>query len=775
MTRLSILLLLLTLVTPFLASALTTTGLIGYMTMNDTSGDIRDIVSNVSLKATTLGYSNSGVAGTSLNFSGGFATNTSDQFSKYIGGVGNVNGNITVNMWVKLNAEIGATAYVFWSLSNGTTKRSFFPLYQYNSGTRRLGVELDKNGVSGDAVYQNVVLGTANWYMITVTKSDANMTIYLNGTYWASMNTTMTANGSAATNNGLYIGKREDNYGQSNTDIDEMSFWNYAMNSSTIEELYANGSGIFYPYNVTVPPAIPQFYTVSTVQVPNDINSTSIEGLTINASIIGNTSNTSTSTLAFKIHTTLSSNCPVIYQKTCEVTNDAYRSFPMTKINNSYYTIFLEALDYLPGVYPYNESIIEDTPHTNYSLYLNNYMRWLLTNFSVNTTQFFISLEFAAINQSTNAMGIYYCNSSYTTGNPVTSSNCELVDSFIPLNLSQHFHNFSSHWTIPITISTVTKTQNSSFIFLSSGNINNGWKFGYVTNPAYDNTSFQIGSYNSWTATSNIFDVHIHNFFANDYFSYYVTFNENGSGNTSSIVYDFYNITHYPPSAPIMLTPACSEQFTLGNEKSSIYFSWTNSTSLNNFSIFYNLDILTLLADYPLVTLLNVTNYNYTNLTSSVLNEGTYFLKITACDNLGFCDAATSCDFTVCVNDWTRTSQPCVVEARLVTYYDAHSCNQALDVPLDNGTYEVCTSIQQIKFTLQDDYLILIILAFFYLVSTACAITIHEAFFGLDALLIGCMWITFIAYDYPQILFFVTPFLVLVHVGMWILVSRAKR
>jgi hypothetical protein len=97
------------------------------------------------------------------------------------------------------------------------------------------------------------------------------------------------------------------------------------------------------------------------------------------------------------------------------------------------------------------------------------------------------------------------------------------------------------------------------------------------------------------------------------------------------------------------------------------------------------------------------------------------------------------------------------------------------NIPATNGTYIDCTTITYVSPDLDEDLIILLVLFFFIIISTICAITVHEAFFGLNALLTALIFTVFIVYDYPEILLYASLFIIIAFSVMWVIIQRAKR
>jgi parallel beta-helix repeat protein len=126
-----------------------------------------------------------------------------------------------------------------------------------------------------------------------------------------------------------------------------------------------------------------------------------------------------------------------------------------------------------------------------------------------------------------------------------------------------------------------------------------------------------------------------------------------------------------------------------------------------------------------------------------------------------------------CIENWIKDVNPCINTVRLISYHDTSLCNSLNNLPSDNSTNEYCNITQQTVY--DESILILGILAFFILVALVCAIFVHEAFFGLTALLFGLVMSIFIYYDYPQILTYVCIFMILMFSVMWIVVHKVRR
>lgn len=472
----------------------------------------------------------------------------------------------------------------------------------------------------------------------------------------------------------------------------------YASTSAFTMYIYGLNETIIFP-NIT--------YTITNNASQNNI-STSKLNLTIESKINSsvNISVNTTSYLYYKINTTLNNGCAIFEQNIC-VNNGSYNSINMSYINNSHFIKTLYDNILFPAYYPFNFNYIDNTPHSNYTLYSGNNILFNVTNFST-SLNYTLNLEFNAQNKTSvvSSLLIYYCNSSYISnvGNPSLRNSCELIDSFSAENYN-HLHNNSKHHIVPVVISNVTKTQQSYFIFVGFSNILNGWNVEYVTNSSYNNASFREGNFNAFdlavTQTNKIFDMHLHPFAAtsSDFFSYYTIFNDNGIETTSSTNTLYYGISFNKVSASDFLIPFCNGsissviQYTLGSI-SNIPVKWTIATSQSGTTINYNLSITDSLGN-DLYAVYYGLDTNYTinsSMWNSLLIANDYKLKIYSTDSLGTDNGLLQCLFNICENNYQPTINPCISNTQLLSYYDANNCNEQIlaSFPTDNNTYISC-------------------------------------------------------------------------------------
>lgn len=459
---------------------------------------------------------------------------------------------------------------------------------------------------------------------------------------------------------------------------------------------------------VTAPQPAPN-YIINNTQTPHDINASVME-ININSSITYNNTiynylNDSYMELNKLLYTSMNGNCAIFEGQYGCTSGNIYTHQNMSKINNTYFWSHLDDYDIYPAYYPFRESYIRNTPQLSYSVYANNYVKFNIYNFSIQASQYFITLEFGAINKtgSSVAMAILYCNSSYTSGQPLTSPYCEVVDSFVPTTMFTHVHNYSNHQVVPVLINNITKTQTSYFIFLASGNQANGWNFSYVTNTSYNNISFNVGNGITWSNTTNIFNIHVHAYNTNDYMKYNTSYYINNTRTDSNFIIDYYNATPFAPSLPVFFNPECNQKIIIASGfNTTIFFNWSRITQINGDSFTHNISIRkgSTVKQITLISCVGSCDTQSSNYSSTLpytsLSAGVWFPYSIVTDTVnGLRDEGSNfCGFELCESAWSKRLQPCTSGVKLIDYFDSNNCNDTmfLNFPADNNTYENCTS-----------------------------------------------------------------------------------
>jgi hypothetical protein len=295
-----------------------------------------------------------------------------------------------------------------------------------------------------------------------------------------------------------------------------------------------------------------------------------------------------------------------------------------------------------PGTYNFNELYSENTTHSSATLSnTNQYVSMQFYNVSATNQYAFFEVMWNNSQTNSGSGRIYYCNSSYSTGDPASSLYCTLIATQIANQPYNHTHTpNSSHRVYIIPLNGTTGKMNSISVtstsyFLLRG-ANNGWRYYYIANTSRAN-AYQTSSNNgaSWTPQTFTIDAHIHQFTGNDSLNYYL----NVSNTTSAIRSDLYQLAGLPPSEPQVITPT-NTTYASG---STINISYEQSYSPNGYAIsHYNISLF-----YPNYTFVKVLTANNSLALSyawdtAATADGEYIVGVYAYDNLSQSSVAYS-------------------------------------------------------------------------------------------------------------------------------------
>lgn len=220
------------------AFAISNTGLKGYWTLNETSGNPADISGqNVSATATSIIYNQSGMLGKDFNFYqpstyGKVDLNASNywtpaNFTWCFWGRKTANENDTYWFIVKSKASIGGYADLSYAIDYGWGLATQLQLYIGST---------EKNVSFG-----NVPIN--EWHYYCASFDGAKGYAWLDGV----LKTPTVASGSVnATTGALRFGTRPDNYTGLKGSMDEVSFWDRNLSGQDVADLYNAGVGTTY-------------------------------------------------------------------------------------------------------------------------------------------------------------------------------------------------------------------------------------------------------------------------------------------------------------------------------------------------------------------------------------------------------------------------------------------------------------------------------------------------------------------------------------------------
>ena len=328
-----------------------------------------------------------------------------------------------------------------------------------------------------------------------------------------------------------------------------------------------------------------------------------------------------------------------------------YASITSQSVSNNTatnWTILVDDDDVYPGDFNLPHDTFEDNGHKAYALNGNNVeIKQNILNVS-NKTRYNILEVMANASPTATSLRVYYCNSTYSTGQLGSTSNCVNFYNWLgPTYNHTHTVN-SSHIVVPFSIQNgelngVKVTANSSFVFRGRAG-GNAWNAWYLAG-----AQARVGSYlrvstndNTWADLNGTLDMHIHQFNGTEAFWF-----QGYAGNLSNVqIYgiertDTLNETYVKPTAPTPITsPVSGGTYVIGTPMNINYSSSYSPIGYN--IVKYN------------VTLINAgTNtYNRTIVADNYLNLSTTWTP----DVAGYNISGVGGQFRICVWVWDNTS-----------------------------------------------------------------------------------------------------------------------
>jgi hypothetical protein len=405
-------------------------------------------------------------------------------------------------------------------------------------------------------------------------------------------------------------------------------------------------------------------------QVPADINITNAinSPVKITYNVTGTNLNTSTIKLFFKANST-TDNTMFWLNGTALAGyfDDSFSLTPRTNVSTNYTWTLLDNEIY-PGTYNTGPVSIDNKVHTKVTLGSQN--NYVLTEFyNVSGTKQWGYYEIMANSTvGANPSSVYYCNSTYTTGDVSLNANCALISTRTATSAFDHCHtNASCHIgfqfainTTAQTIGSVKVTSTSYFVFGKSKDWNY-FTIAGIVRPSMQKTTVNKGL--TWTVNNAIIvDTHLHQFdnSENQTFHYYVCANDTAGNETcSSVRTDLMELGELPPSSPNVYSPAEDEIFITG---AVIDINYTQSISPNGYSIsFYNISLLN--SDFTFNKTIytnNSLNLTYAWNTIGVWN-GSFVIRVEAKDVLNQASMGYSGVFNITL------SAACTINVTYVT------------------------------------------------------------------------------------------------------------
>jgi hypothetical protein len=295
-----------------------------------------------------------------------------------------------------------------------------------------------------------------------------------------------------------------------------------------------------------------------------------------------------------------------------------------------------------PATYNWNETLMETTIHS--SQVLNNNSEWAkieLLNFTGTDTYNQFEIMANATSNSSGSAQLYYCNSTYSSGDPGFDNSCSLLGTISPTEPYGHCHGpseYSCHTIVPVVVipfnitgglvnNQTVVTSPSNFLF--SGGTNGSWNVYYINN--FTRTTAASSSIDNgaiWTNQNWIYDAHMHIYDGADYLLYYVNASTIYGGTTrSTTIQDLIDYGGLPPSPPSVNTPAP------GYYRQNLTITYDQSFGSGGANIsYYNISLLNIDENFnQTIVGNNGLNLSYVWNTLTVPDSG-YIIRVTVID-----------------------------------------------------------------------------------------------------------------------------------------------
>lgn len=538
-------------------------------------------------------------------------------------------------------ADAGVYTVSFWFMDNGTTGGAKRAVSNTNGGSATSFVYYLTTTHNMYLCEVNLDTGagfpTGVWQHVVLTADGVKFRVFLNGTQAGGDGATT---GSCNPASNFRVGGRDATFNGAKGFIDEVAVYSVNKSLADISALYNGGAGFAYPFGVT-PPEI-NFTFVS--QVPTDIDATNMidKLLNITYNVTAVALNTTTPFLNYSIIN------GAFYTNGVEEKGYSRKMYSLNSTNQTYLFQLNDNRLY-PATYNLNETLMENSLHSLQTLTSqNDYLKVQLLN--VSNTRGYNYFEVYA--NTTGNSEIFYCNSSYTTGNIQTSNLCTQFATLSSTTFN-HTHNQSKHQAFSFPINVTTGKINNVYVtplsyFVVRGN-NQGVTVGYVSSYVRNNTALSTNSGTTFTNQTYTTDLHIHQFYGNETLSYTAcAYNTTGALFCDTLRSDTLTPTSLPPTSPVIDLPIENQNITR-----FLFVNWTASTPsvnriISNYTVYLLNSDLTLnrtLGVNTTATSINVDTYSLN------LSIGSYYVKVTAFDNA----STTSFDISDVINLTTNS------------------------------------------------------------------------------------------------------------------------
>lgn len=297
-----------------------------------------------------------------------------------------------------------------------------------------------------------------------------------------------------------------------------------------------------------------------------------------------------------------------------------------------------------PATYNYVQEEMENTTHIFKILNSTQDYKIEFLNVSDNRRYGFFELMLNYTG-TPDKLDIYYCNSSYSSGNYINSSNCAFLKDIFYTDYYDHIHNANS-WHKTITFPIIdqkfqgVKVTSKSYFIIKGPDLGE-WKI-YGIN---DTLRSRIMDYSedgglNWADTNITADSHVHQFDYNSQMNYYAcAYDSFNNENCTEVESQLFNLTAIEPSG-FQITKPISGVYATGT---LLEILWTQSESPINATLTYNL------------YLTNTLNTRILNITKD-LPSNPYYFDTTNISGI-FKIEVEACSLSVCTSEYSDIFQ----------------------------------------------------------------------------------------------------------------------
>lgn len=309
-------------------------------------------------------------------------------------------------------------------------------------------------------------------------------------------------------------------------------------------------------------------------------------------------------------------------------------TYDPTLNSSTYYEFVFDETHFLGASYPINPDDLIGLNVYNFTFQgTNKILKYRFMNISGKIRASFVEDMANNISGTEGFSSYYYCNSTYTTGNPSVSPYCSLFGS-ISNKANYHSHDGIFHRQIPMSINTTTEKIGNTKItpisyILKTGTSAGEYVYYHNVISRYDFAQLSNNLGNTYSNLAYTPIVHIHQIDDNANINYRICADDKSNNSAcSSWINSQVYILELPPNAVIFSSPITAESY-----NGSIDIRHTDSISPQGnpiiYSYYYSSD-----GTYTFITNLTEAEHNTYTWDISNIENGVYNLKLIITDQI---------------------------------------------------------------------------------------------------------------------------------------------